>query len=255
MIYFNGEKKIKKFWNNRSHKKNYAGSNTLFGNMETNYLSSIIKKNSIILDAGCGNGIFFSRLYKKLKYRQALGIDYRRDDLQRSKKNLAKTNFIVDDITKLNNTKKLKIKFDYIITKRSLINLSNSKKQVEVIKNLSQLLKKGGKLYCCECSQEALNNINSLRKKLKLSKIDPPWHNSYLNDKKIQNIKTSKLKFLRTHEFTSSFYFISRILNAYITKKNKKTFFNKALNEVAFKIDQGIIKGFSQNKIFEFEKK
>ena len=171
------------------------------------------------------------------------------------KRNLPKTSFIVDDITKLNNTKKLNIRFDYIITKRSLINLSNSKKQIEVIKNLSLLLKKGGKLYCCECSQDALNNINSFRKKLKLSKIDSPWHNSYLKDKKIQNIKTSKLKFLRTHEFTSSFYFISRVLNAYITKKNKKNFFDKALNEVALKMDQGLIKGFSQNKIFEFEKK
>ena len=251
------KKKIKKFWNNRSHKKNYAGSNTLSGDMlETNYLSGLIKKNSTILDAGCGNGIFFSRLYKKIKYRQALGIDYSEGMIYNAqKRNLPKTSFIVDDITKLNNTKKLNIRFDYIITKRSLINLSNSKKQIEVIKNLSLLLKKKGKLYCCECSQDALDNINSFRKKLKLSKIDSPWHNSYLKDKKIQNIKTSKLKFLRTHEFTSSFYFISRILNAYITKKNKKTFFNKALNEVALKIDQGIIKGFSQNKIFEFEKK
>ena len=42
------KKKIKKFWNNRSHKKNYAGSNTLSGDMlETNYLSSIIKKNRL----------------------------------------------------------------------------------------------------------------------------------------------------------------------------------------------------------------
>ena len=251
------KKKIKKFWNNRSHKKKYAGSNTLSGDiLETNYLSSIIKKNSSILDAGCGNGIFFLRLYKKIKYRQALGIDYSEGMIYNAqKRNLPKTNFIVDDITKLNNTKRLNIKFDYIITKRSLINLSNSKKQIEAIKNLSFLLKKGGKLYCCECSQEALNNINFFRKNLKLSKIDSPWHNSYLNDKKIQNIKTSKLKFLRTHEFTSSFYFISRILNAYITKKNKKNFFDKALNEVALKIDQGLIKGFSQNKIFEFEKK
>ena len=251
------KKKIKKFWNNRSHKKNYAGSNTLPGDMlETNYLSSIIKKNSTILDAGCGNGIFLSRLYKKTKYRQALGIDYSEGMIYNAqKRNLPKTSFIVDDITKLNNTKKLKIKFDYIITKRSLINLNNSKEQVEVIKNLSQLLKKGGKLYCCECSQEALSNINSLRKKLKISRIVSPWHNCYLNDKKIQNIKTSKLKFLRTHDFTSSFYFISRVLNAYVTKKNKKNLFDNALNEVAFKIDQGIIKGFSQNKVFEFEKK
>tara|TARA_B100001248_G_scaffold259782_1_gene246501 strand:+ start:657 stop:1418 length:762 start_codon:yes stop_codon:yes gene_type:complete len=251
------KKKIKKFWNNRSHKKNYAGSNTLSGDMlETNYLSGLIKKNSTILDAGCGNGIFFSRLYKKIKYRQALGIDYSEGMIYNAqKRNLPKTSFIVDDITKLNNTKKLNIRFDYIITKRSLINLSNSKKQIEVIKNLSLLLKKKGKLYCCECSQDALDNINSFRKKLKLSKIDSPWHNSYLKDKKIQNIKTSKLKFLRTHEFTSSFYFISRILNAYITKKNKKNFFDKALNEVALKMDQGLIKGFSQNKIFEFEKK
>ena len=60
-------KKIKKFWNNRSHKKNFAGSNTLLGDiLETNYLTKIIKKNTTILDAGCGNGIFFSRLRKKI---------------------------------------------------------------------------------------------------------------------------------------------------------------------------------------------
>ena len=64
MIYFNGEK-IKKFWNNRSHKKNYAGSNTLSGDMlETNYLSGLIKKNSTILDVVWEQYIF-SRLYKK----------------------------------------------------------------------------------------------------------------------------------------------------------------------------------------------
>ena len=49
--------------------------------------------------------------------------------------------------------------------------------------------------------------------KLKLSKIVSPWHNFYLNDKKIQNIKTSKLKFLRTHDFTS-FSKISSNLNS-----------------------------------------
>ena len=95
------KKKIKKFWNNRSHKKNYAGSNTLSGDMlETNYLSSIIKKNSTILDAGCGNGIFFSRLYKKIKYKRALGIDYSEGMIYNAqKRNLPQTSFIVDDIT------------------------------------------------------------------------------------------------------------------------------------------------------------
>ena len=251
------KKKIKKFWNNRSHKKDYAGSNSLSGDiLETNYLSSIIKKNSKILDAGCGNGIFFSRVNKKIKYRFGLGIDYSDGMIKNAKKrNLTRTKFIVDDITNLENTKKLKIKFDYIITKRSLINLINSKKQIEVIKRLSYFLKKRGKLYCCECSQDALKNINFFRKKLNLSKIFPPWHNCYINDKKLENIKTNKLKFLRTHEFSSSFYFVSRILNAYITKKNKKKNFDKALNQVAFKIDQDLVKGFSQNKVFEFEKK
>lgn len=251
------KKKIKKFWNNRSHKKSYAGSNSLLGDiLETNYLSTIIKKNSKILDAGCGNGIFFSRIYKKVKYRQALGIDYSEGMIRNAqKRNLPRTKFMIDDITKLENTKKLNTKFDYIITKRSLINLGNVKKQIEVIKNLSHFLKKKGKLYCCECSQDGLKNINFFRKKLNLNKIKSPWHNCYINDKKIRNIKTNTLRFSRTHDFSSSFYFVSRILNAYITKKNKKKKFDEALNDIGFKIDQGLIKGFSQNKIFEFKKK
>ena len=250
------KKKIKKFWNNRSHKKKFAGSNTLPGDvLETNYLARIIKKNSTILDAGCGNGIFFSRVRKKIKYKYAVGIDYSEGMIQNAlDRKLPNTKFIVDDITNLKNIKNFGIKFDYIITKRSLINLPNSKKQIEAIKNLSKLLKKDGKLYCCECSQDALNSINHARKSIGLKKINSPWHNCYLNDKKIKKARSNKMKFIKIHEFSSSFYFISRVLNAYITEKTKKKKFNTKLNDAAMIIDQNFISGFSQNKIFEFKK-
>jgi len=250
------KKKIKKFWDNRSHKKKYAGSNTLSGDLlETNYLAKIIKKNSTILDAGCGNGIFFSRVRKKIKYKYAVGIDYSHGMIQNAlDRRLPHTKFFVDDITNLKNIKKIKIKFDYIITKRSLINLSSSKKQIEVIKNLSKLLKKNGKLYCCECSQDALDAINYARQTMGLKKINSPWHNCYLKDQKIKKIRSNKVEFVKAHEFSSSFYFISRVLNAYITEKTKKKKFNTKLNEAAMTIDQNFITGFSQNKIFEFKK-
>ena len=56
-------------------------------------------------------------------------------------------------------------KFDYIITKRSLINLASFKQQVKVLDKLSKLLKKNGKILSCENSLTNLKNINEVRKK------------------------------------------------------------------------------------------
>ena len=251
------KKKIKTYWNNRAKKKLLAGSNTTLPDiLETNFLTSLIKPNKKILDVGCGNGIFLDRLRKKIRFKLALGLDYSETMISEAKKRrLKKAKFQVTDMTDQKQINFINQKFDYIITKRALINLTNFNQQIRVIENLSKLLKKSGRILCCENSSTGLKNINLAREGLKLKKIKVPWHNKYIENDKLIKFRFKNVKFLKLHEFSSSFYFLSRVLNAFDTKIKKKSKFDRNLNHLAFSIDQNLIPGYSQNVVFEFKKK
>ena len=90
---------------------------------------------------------------------------------------------------------------------------------------------------------------------IKLPKIIKPWHNTYFKDELIKKKKFKNLKFVKIHEFTSTYYFVSRIINAFLKKREKKKIFNKSINKLGMLLDQRLISGFSQNKIYEFKRK
>ena len=251
------KKKIKSYWNSRAKKKSLAGSNTVLPDLlETNYLINLVKSNKSILDVGCGNGIFLERLRKEINFKSAVGFDYSKEMIIEAKKrNIKNTKFITLDMTKNKQLQLLNQKFDYIITKRSLINLANFNQQIKVIVELSKLLKKNGKIFSCENSITNLNNINKSRKKVGLKKIIPPWHNKYIDNTKLMNFKFKYLKFIKIHEFSSSFYFITRVLNALNSKLRKKKEFDENIIQTAYYLDQNFIPGYSQNVVFEFLKK
>jgi hypothetical protein len=136
-------------------------------------------------------------------------------------------------------------------------NILSTKLQLKIIDNVGFFLKKNGKMILVESSSNAQNNINKFRKKFHLSKITPPFHNLFLNDNKIRTYKFKYVKLVKIDNFSSSFYFVSRIVYALYAKifLKKKPFYNHPLNMIASMLDGKLIKeDFSQIKTYIFKK-
>ena len=85
-------------------------------------------------------------------------------------------------------------RFDYIISKRAIQNVLSNKLQISTIDNFGYHLKKKGLMILVESSNTAQKNINFYRKKYKLPKIIPPFHNLFFDDKKILSHKFKYVK-------------------------------------------------------------
>ena len=96
--------------------------------------------------------------------------------------------------------------------------------------------------------------INCERKKFELPRIEMPWHNNYINDDKIQNdLKKIKLNLKSINHFSSTYYFLSRIIYAhYVNKNNLKLDYDSVINQMSHKLP--CFGNFSQTKIWEWAK-
>jgi ubiquinone/menaquinone biosynthesis C-methylase UbiE len=251
------KKKILNYWNLRARKKVLKCTNDRFLEIsEIKYIVSIIKKKSKVLDIGCGDGKLLKTLEKKLNI-EGVGIDFSKKLIDEAKKNSKNIKFYCEDMTNISNLKKkLQNKFDYIITKRSVQNLTSWNDQKKLINQLNLFCKKTTSILLFESSSTALSKINNFRKILNLPKIIKPWHNLYLDDKKIITCKYKKIKIFKIHELFSTYYFLSRIINAYQNKLNMlPSKYDDALNLLGWKLPQDVTKGFSQLKLYQFKLK
>ena len=246
-------KKILQYWNLRASNKTLKCTNDInLEEKELDFFNSTIKKNKKILDLGCGDGNLLQNLRKK-KNIKGIGIDYSENLIKVANKNNKNLKFICMDMLKINKLKHET--FDYIISKRALQNLTNWRNQKEIINKLHLFSNSKTRILLIESSRNALNKINEARKKINLNKIKMPWHNLYLDDQKMSKTKFRGLKLVRIGELFSSYYFISRVLNAAVSKKkNKKLNYNDYLNLIGWSMPQNLIEGYSQLKMYEFKK-
>ena len=243
------KKKILAYWNLRSKNKILKCTNDKnLENYEIKLFLSIIKNRSRVLDIGCGDGELLINL-KKRKNCNCYGIDFSESLIKVARKKTKNINFFCLNMCDLKNKFKSKIKFDYIITKRSIQNLTSWDDQKLFINQLKFFCKKKTKILLMESSNDALIKINQMRKKLNIKKIIKPWHNLYLNDFKMKKTKFSGIKLTNIKELFSTYYFTSRVLNAAI---NKNPSYDDALNKIGWKLPQNLVENFSQLKLYEF---
>ena len=246
------KKKILNYWNLRAGKKILKCTNDI--NLETNEIGiflSIIKNKKNVLDIGCGDGELLRNLEKKNKC-NCYGIDFSQNLIKIARRKSKNINYYCIDMNKIKDEFKVKIKFDYIITKRSIQNLTSWKDQKKFIDQLKFFSGPKTKILLMESSNNGLRKINEMRNKLKLKKIIKPWHNLYLEDSKINKTNFNGLKLVNIKELFSTYYFTSRVLNAAI---NPKPSYNDLLNLTGWKLPQNAIEGFSQLRLYEFNTK
>ena len=256
------KEKSYKYWVSRMSNKErqVCTSDFQLDLLEEDQIIKRIKDKKTILEIGSGNGILLKRLLKSKKIKEYIGTDLVAELTnisQKKFKNFKNLSFFQKDMTLINKTS-FNNKFDYIISKRAIQNVLNSKLQLETIDNVGHHLKKNGLMILVESSASAQKNINFLREKYNLPRIQPPFHNLFFNDSKIMKYKFKNLKLIEIDNFSSNFYFITRIIYAFYAKNytKEKIKYSHGLNKIALMINDNLLNlDLSQVKTYLFRKK
>lgn len=245
------------FWNQRASLGFCAGTNDyILKQLEINAISRYIRDGMRILDFGCGNGITMIDIAKKFDV-QIIGIDFssqmieHAQELARSEGLSKKLSFLVGNEESLST---IFHKFDLVYSERALINIDSWKEQKETILKICSLLNSSGKYVMCESSMDGLEEINCFRQQLNLEKITPPWHNKYFFDKEIAELSQEGIiKLEEVNNFSSTYYFISRVINAALSReKGEEPTYHAPINQLAFHLSP--IGVCAQSKIWVWSK-
>ena len=139
--------------------------------------------------------------------------------------------------------------YDLIFTERVIINLSTWEIQRRAIENIFKLLKPSGIFLMLENSAEGLEEINRFRASIDLPVIEAPWHNRYLKDAEIASIQNPDIKLEKIDYYSSTYYFLSRIANAFLAKETGvEPDYNAPLNRLALRLPP--LGNFGQGRIW-----
>lgn len=233
-------KDIRAFWNGRAGLGMWAGTRDVnLKQLEMDAISSYVRDGMRILEVGCGNGITAITVAKRFNV-DITGIDYAEEMITSAKqilgdqKTAGKIDFRVGDALNLFGIDE---KFDFIYTERVIINLKDWESQRKTILDICGLLKPGGAFIMCESSQDGLDALNKLRILAELPVIVPPWHNRYLRESEMRSVRHTGVDLAETRDFTSTYYFVSRILNAWQSaREGKEPDYDAPLNHLSMKL-------------------
>ena len=249
-------KGIHDFWNSRANLGLQAGTrDVVLKRLEIEAIAKYARDGMYILDAGCGNGITAIELARRYDV-HVVGIDSAEEmiaeatNMAANQKLRGSARFQLGDVRDLSCFPE---KFDMVYTERTLINLPNWPTQRKAIVDLGILLVDGGLYVMCESSQDGLGKINTMRGQLGLPEIAQPWHDRYFQDSEIQDANFPGVKLESVFDFSSTYYFLSRLVNAWLAAQaGKDPNYESPINQLALKLPP--IGDIGQTKIWLWRK-
>ena len=250
-------KKLTQVWNEYydESKKNTILKDNNFFKLEINSIVenliieiNFIKKSSVkILELGSGTGFLASKIMLTLKKKKIqcnyTGIDFSPvANRKANKRNIKNCEFINSDFVeflKSNNEK-----FDFIITQRSIMAIMEKNSQLLLLKLIKKSLSKKGIGLFCECTVQALSEIQKLRKKLEILPLKKVWHSRYVDVNTILSLFTNT----RIIDFASTYWFLTRIVYPYFKEPKHNTNFHKFAAVLPQEGNYGLVKLFVVQK-------
>lgn len=236
------KEEILKYWNDQAIKYQESPLATtpdiISFEMEMNIILKELKDGQTVLNIGCGNGVKdLEYCQKKQIYLKGIDfsqqmIDIAQSQLETATNLIGTLQFDHGDVLNLKESRK----YDVVITNRCLINLENEDQQLQAISNIYDVLSESGIFLMLECTLEGLQNINKVRKEFDLEEIKERWHNKYLNEEKVLEYIKSKFKSVEIDNFNSTYFLISRTLNALMTKPAEEINYTSDINQYAAKL-------------------
>jgi ubiquinone/menaquinone biosynthesis C-methylase UbiE len=247
---------VRDFWDSRAGLGLAAGTKDLIlKQLEIEAIAGHVREGMRVLDAGCGNGITAITIAERYMV-DVVAFDFADEMVKTAKEMVAdrqlkgSVTFNVFDIRDIPKTLGM---FDLIYTERTLINLQDWQSQADAILKLTNLLIDGGLYLMCENSQDALDRLNALREQVGLQTIDPPWHNRYLIEAEIEQYSVPGVRLEGAVNFTSTYYFLSRVVNARLAMlESMEPFYDAPINQLALQLPS--IGDFGQTKIWLWRK-
>lgn len=250
------ENKILQFWNEQASLLEKAGSKDLIAKeLEVVTISNHVNDGMKVCEFGCGNGFAAISIAKKYDVNMKC-YDFSPEMIAAAKPLAAEAgvnNKISFDVANVKEEPDLGDTFDLIYTERMLINLQTWDDQEKAINYLAKYVKPGGKMIFCECSQQGLEKLNELRGQVGLNRIDSPWHNCYLDDSAMEKIDILGFKLVDVELYSSTYYFLSRVLNAWLAEQEGvQPSYDAPINQLALKLSP--MGECAQGKLWVFEK-
>jgi ubiquinone/menaquinone biosynthesis C-methylase UbiE len=217
---------IKKHWDSLSkNEDSYKASwdDFYMVQKEIEEISSHLRGDEEICDIGCNNGYCDFQLLSLFKDLKIVGIDYAEQLIANANERLKRSayqdraGFLTGNILDAHTFPEKK--FDIVLIKRVLINLTDERDQMQALVNVTRLLKENGKIILTEAVDENAERLNRLRREFSLDGLKPPWHNKYLNENVIQ-FMYSHFNVECDHDYSSSYYIFSRVFHPWMKKVN-----------------------------------
>ena len=253
--------KIKAYWNEQAaqfHGKSLATTpDSIAFNLELQELIKHVTDGVSVLDVGCGNGIKGIELAKRIGC-SYVGVDYAETMVKDAKAMLQQeqhmlrgdVQFLHGDILSENFvTREM---FDVVTTARCLINLGSLENQVIAVKKMHSLLKSSGMYLMFENSFQPLENINAVRKEFALSPIEVRWHNNYIDEMAFFPLIKQHFSLVATVNYASTYFLISRTLNALLTLPGGEIDYMSTLNHLAARLPP--LGDYAPAKLFVLQK-
>ena len=261
--------KIKQYWKERARQmgatKQVTTDDVFMRELEIATLKGKISTTSLpdgatVADVGCGDGystLSIATAFPKFRF---VGIDYNEEMLaiaeqRRSaqSKPLKRVSFKLGDMRCLSTCVKAD-QFDVIMTMRSLINLSSTREQYEVLRQIAKHLKAGGYYFGSENFLQGQNNFNRLRTAMGLPEIPIRWHNHFFDEEEFLAETAEYFEAVTIENFSSSYYLATRIIySAACHLKGEQPDYFHPIHEIAGKLP--VIGDFSPIKLVSMRRK